>query len=100
MPLRRKNTVWRCPPPWCFVFGNPKLGTPSMIKSPLAAIDLPPTCLVYEDQGGQTWIAYNTGDYLFGTIYGRHGLSMPQDIVAGFNRMLSEVCEAAAGQSN
>ena len=71
-----------------------------MIKSPLAAIDLPPKGLVYEDQGGQTWIAYNTGDYLFGTIYGRHGLSMPQDIVAGFNRMLSEVCEAAAGQSN
>src|SRR3981189_454021 len=31
------------------VFGNPKLGTPAMVKSPLLAIDGPPKALVWLD---------------------------------------------------
>ena len=31
------------------VFGNPKLGTPAMVKSPLLAIDVPPKALVWQD---------------------------------------------------
>ena len=31
------------------VFGNPKLGTPVMVKTPLLAIDVPPKALVWED---------------------------------------------------
>ena len=31
------------------VFGNPKLGTPAMVKTPLLAIDVPPKALVWED---------------------------------------------------
>ena len=31
------------------VFGNPKLGTPSMVKTPLLAIDVPPKALVWDD---------------------------------------------------
>lgn len=85
------------PPTVVFVFGNPKLGTPSMIKCPEFAIDVPPKGLVYEGSDGQVWIAYNTADYLFGTIYGRHGLTMPTDVWAGFDDMLKEVCEEAAG---
>jgi uncharacterized protein (DUF302 family) len=30
------------------VFGNPKLGTPAMVKTPLLAIDVPPKALVWE----------------------------------------------------
>lgn len=31
------------------LFGNPKVGTPYVIKTPLLAIDLPPKALVWED---------------------------------------------------
>jgi uncharacterized protein (DUF302 family) len=46
------------------IFGNPKGGTPLMIASPSIAIDLPLKILVYEDQGGQVRIAYNSVLYL------------------------------------
>ena len=57
----------------------------------------PPEVLVYQDRDEQVWIAYNTAEYLFGTIYRQHGITMPKDIWAGFNKMLKEVCEEAAG---
>jgi uncharacterized protein (DUF302 family) len=85
------------PPATVFLFGNPKLGTPSMIECPEFAIEAPPKGLVYQDGDGQVWIAYNTAEYLFGTIYGRHGITMSEDIWAGFNNMLKEACEEAAG---
>ena len=46
------------------IFGSPKAGTPIMLASPLAAIDLPLKVLVWEDQAGQTWISYNSPAYL------------------------------------
>jgi uncharacterized protein (DUF302 family) len=55
------------------LFGNPKVGTPSVIKAPLLAIDLPPKALVWEDDQGKVWLSYNSADYLFNTIYKRHG---------------------------
>src|SRR6266478_6859688 len=59
------------------VFGNPKVGTPSVIKTPLVAIDLPPKALVWEDDQGKVWLSYNSADYLFTTIYKRHGAEAP-----------------------
>jgi len=52
------------------VFGNPNAGTPIMIASPSAAIDLPLKLLVWEDGAGAVWISYNTPSYL----QARHGL--------------------------
>jgi len=40
------------------VFGNPKLGTPAMVKTPLLAIDVPPKALVWEDDQGKVWLSY------------------------------------------
>jgi uncharacterized protein (DUF302 family) len=57
------------------IFGNPKSGTPLMIASPSAAIDLPLKILVAEDGGGQTWISYNSPAYL----QARHNL--PHDLM-------------------
>ena len=37
------------------VFGNPKLGTPVMAKTPLLAIDNPPKALVWEDDQAKVW---------------------------------------------
>jgi uncharacterized protein (DUF302 family) len=60
------------------VFGNPKLGTPVMVKTPTLAIDVPPKALVWEDDQGKVWLTYNSAEYLAKVIYVRHGLSADQ----------------------
>lgn len=52
------------------VFGSPQAGTPIMVASPLAALDLPLRVLVWAD-GNQTKISYTTPGYLAA----RYGLS-------------------------
>jgi uncharacterized protein (DUF302 family) len=39
------------------IFGNPKAGTPVMVASPLAALDLPLRIVIWAD-GGQTNVSY------------------------------------------
>ncbi len=46
------------------IFGNPKGGTPLMLAAPTTAIDLPLKLLVWEDTAGNTWISYNSPEYL------------------------------------
>lgn len=46
------------------LFGNPALGTPLMQANPQAGLDLPQKMLVYQDDDGNTLVAYNTTDYL------------------------------------
>lgn len=46
------------------IFGNPKAGTPLMVASPSAAIDLPLKLLIWEDADGKTWVTYNSPKYL------------------------------------
>jgi uncharacterized protein (DUF302 family) len=56
------------------MFGNPRVGTPVMIKTPLLAIDVPLKALVWEDDQGKVWLSYNSAEYFFKTIYPRHGV--------------------------
>lgn len=51
------------------IFGSPKAGTPIMLASPSAALDLPLKILVSEDGLGDVWLSYNSPDYL----QARHG---------------------------
>lgn len=60
----------RLPPTKLLVFGNPRLGTPLMRLAPTVAIDLPQKMLVYEDDRGRVFIAYNDPLYLAE----RHGI--------------------------
>lgn len=46
------------------VFGNPKMGTPMMLKSPTLAIDLPSKVLVWEDGKGNVFASLNSGAYM------------------------------------
>jgi uncharacterized protein (DUF302 family) len=46
------------------IFGNPAAGTPVMVAAPLAALDLPLKLLIWEGEGGQTWVSYNDVSYL------------------------------------
>ena len=63
------------PPTKLLIFGNPKGGTPLMLASPSAAIDLPLKILVAEDSQGQVWISYNSPAY----IQKRHNL--PEELI-------------------
>ena len=58
------------PPTKLLIFGNPKAGTPLMLASPSAALDLPLKILIAEDAQGKVWISYNGAEYL----KERHGL--------------------------
>ena len=58
------------------IFGNPVAGTPVMVASPLAAIDLPLKVLVWADDEGVVWMSYLTPQWLAH----RHGLS--EDLAA------------------
>jgi len=46
------------------VFGNPALGTPIMQSSQTTGIDLPQKMLVYEDENGDVFVAYNNINYI------------------------------------
>ncbi len=52
------------PPTKLLIFGNPVAGTPIMQAIQTAAIDLPLKLLVWEDEKKQTWISWNTPEYL------------------------------------
>ena len=60
----------RLPPTKLLIFGNPQLGTPLMQRARTVAIDLPQKMLVYEDDRGRVFIAYNDPFYLAE----RHGI--------------------------
>jgi uncharacterized protein (DUF302 family) len=76
------------------IFGNPKLGTPVMARTPLLAIDNPPKALVWEDDQGKVWLSYNSAEYLYKTIYSRHGVEAPPNYAA-FAKLLDEMTDEA-----
>jgi uncharacterized protein (DUF302 family) len=76
------------------VFGNPKLGTPAMVNKPMLAIDVPPKALVWEDDQGKVWLSYNSSDYLYNTIYLRHGAPVPPS-TAPLAKVLDEMSDQA-----
>ena len=41
------------------LFGNPKVGTPLMIRSPTIGVDLPLKFLVWQDGSGKVFISFN-----------------------------------------
>jgi uncharacterized protein (DUF302 family)/uncharacterized membrane protein YidH (DUF202 family) len=79
----------RMRPTKLLIFGNPKGGTPLMVASPTMAIDLPLKILVWEDNGGQVQISYNSPAYLLT----RHGL--PEDLAQNI-AVVAGVAAAAA----
>lgn len=72
------------------IFGSPKAGTPVMLASPSAAIDLPLKLLVAEDAAGKVWISYNATEYL----RDRHHL--PAQLMPNL-AAAAKLAEAAAG---
>ena len=68
------------------LFGHAKAGTPIMLASPSAAIDLPLKILVSEDGDGTVWVTYNSPSYL----QARHGFPQPlEGNIAGVKDLAS-----------
>lgn len=73
------------------IFGNPKVGTPLMQCAQTAAIDLPQKALAYEDDKGQTWLAYNDPKY----VANRHNVKGCDKVIAKITGALSKFANAA-----
>ena len=58
------NAGLKMPNTKLLIFGNPRAGTPLMLASPSAALDLPLKILIAEDAAGKVWISYNAPSYL------------------------------------
>ena len=73
------------------IFGNPKVGTPLMQCSQSVAIDLPQKALIWEDEAGDVWLAYNNPSYLSQ----RHGLSECAEVLKKVEGALGKFAAAA-----
>jgi uncharacterized protein (DUF302 family)/uncharacterized membrane protein YidH (DUF202 family) len=80
----------KMPPTKLVVFGSPKAGTPLMLASPSAAIDLPLKILISEDAEARVWISYNSPSYL----QERHGF--PKELLQ--NISVAETLAAKAAE--
>lgn len=74
------------------IFGNAKFGTPLMQSNQTAGIDLPLKALVWQDEGGVTWLSYNDPDWLVR----RHELGdEARSAVGTLKRVMSELVATA-----
>ncbi len=79
------------PPTQVLIFGNPNAGTPLMQCNRTVAIDLPQKMLVWEDEDGQTWLAYNNPSYLME----RHSLAGCEQNIVMIGQALHGLARAA-----
>lgn len=73
------------------LFGNPKVGTPLMRCERTAAIDLPQKALIWEDDDGEVFFAYNNPRYLAQ----RHGIEGCDEVIATIEKALASFARAA-----
>jgi uncharacterized protein (DUF302 family) len=73
------------------IFGKPEVGTPLMQSQPTIGIDLPLRVLVWEDEKGKTWLAYNDPAYLAK----RHGITDGEETLRGMTAALAALAQAA-----
>jgi uncharacterized protein (DUF302 family) len=80
-------------PTTVLMFGNAKAGTPLMQADQTVGIDLPLKALVYEDESGAVWVAYNDPHW----IAQRHGLGASVSAnVQGLAKVLESLAAKAA----
>ena len=73
------------------IFGNARGGTPLMQEAQTTGIDLPLKLLVFEDESGKTWIAYNQPEW----IAARHGVTGAAGPVAAMSALLATLASKA-----
>lgn len=78
-------------PTQLLIFGNPKVGTPLMLCSQSIAIDLPQKMLVWQDEAGKVFLAFNDPAYL----KGRHATEGCDEVFAKVSGALNNFAKAA-----
>lgn len=89
-----ENAGLELPPTRLVIFGNPDVGTPLMRSARTVAIDLPQKMLIYEDEAGDVYAAYNDPQYLAE----RHGLTGVGEQLGMVSNALSNLANAATGE--
>ncbi len=77
------------------IFGAPRAGTPLMLAAQTMGIDLPLKALVWQDAGGQTWLAYNDPAWLARRHHAELGT---EATLAAMTKALAAVAAAATGR--
>ncbi|SDB56955.1 Uncharacterized conserved protein, DUF302 family [Flavobacteriaceae bacterium MAR_2010_188] len=75
------------------IFGNPNLGTPLMQDEQTVGLDLPQKMLVYQDENGNVFVAYNDLFYL----KERHMLDSSDEQLQMISNALNNLSNAAVG---
>src|SRR5476649_2119038 len=79
------------------IFGNPRGGTPLMQAVQTIGIDLPLKVLIWEDEAGRTWLAYDDPTWLAE----RHGALAGQDrVLSGMSDGLAAMAKEATTKSD
>jgi len=71
-----------------------------MRTNQLADLDFPPRTVIYQNQNGQVWLAYNSAEYLYRAIFERHGLEYPQGDVQFYANVLEKFSDFAISEQN
>jgi len=78
-------------PTQLLIFGNPKVGTPLMLCSQSIAIDLPQKMMVWQDEAGKVFLAFNDPAYL----KNRHSTEGCDEVLAKVSGALNNFAAAA-----
>jgi uncharacterized protein (DUF302 family) len=76
------------------IFGNPKVGTPLMKCNRTVAIDLPQKMLIWQDESGVVWLAYNDPEFLGE----RHDLEGCEENLEKISAALANFAKHATGE--
>ncbi|MEM7440221.1 MAG: DUF302 domain-containing protein [Pseudomonadota bacterium] len=80
-------------PATALIFGNPKLGTPAMLVSPEAGLDLPLRALAYE-KDGTVWLIYHDP----ADLAAKHGIPADHPIIAAMTGALGKLTGVAVAE--
>lgn len=78
-------------PTQMLMFGNPKLGTPAMLASQSAGLDLPIRVVAYKDKKGDVYLAYHAPSTLAKT----HGIPADAEVIKKMTGALKKLTDAA-----
>ena len=79
-------------PTTLFLFGNPKVGTPLMQEQQTVALDLPQKMLVWQDEDGDVYLAFNNPFYL----KARHEVAGQDERFMTVNNVLTNLAKGVA----
>lgn len=86
------------PPTEVLIFGNPRAGTPLMRAVRTIGIDLPLKALVWQDEAGETWLAYNQAEWLAARHHIGSGSGPAVEAMAAVLAQLAEEATAPAAE--